>query len=137
MAGEPTGQRMKIRFGDAVVVVLVLAAAFASMFFIAGAVAREKGGTAIVEVNGREAARVVLAENQRKRTLTVEGVDGPSTMVFERGGVRMTRSACRDKICIHMGTIDARGKAIVCLPNRVVIRVVGNRNSGKVDTVTE
>jgi hypothetical protein len=127
----------KLRAGDVVLVVLILVAAVASMFLVSQATANEKGSLAVVEVNGKEVRRVTLGSGQPARTLTVRGWNGPSTFEVRDGRVRMVKSACRDKICIGVGWIDTGGKSIICLPNRVVIRITGTRKSGKIDTVTE
>ena len=131
------GRNWKIRAGDVVIVVLVVAAAAASMVLVSRAHAGERGTLAVIEVNGKEVRRVTLGEGQAARTFNVEGWLGPSTFEVKDGRVRMTKSTCRDKICIGTGWIDAGGRSIICLPNRVVRRVTGNRKSGKVDSVTE
>lgn len=127
----------KLRAGDVVLVVLILIAAAASMLLVSRATATEKGSLAVVEVNGKEVRRVTLGSGQPMRTITVKGWNGPSTFEVKEGRVRMVKSSCRDKICIGMGWIDTDGRSIVCLPNRVVIRVTGKRKSGKIDTLTE
>ncbi len=126
-----------MRAGDVVLVVLILVAAAASMLYVSRATAGEKGSLAVIEVNGKEVRRVTLGSGQPARTITVKGWNGPSTFEIKEGRVRMVKSACRDKICIGVGWIDTAGRSIICLPNRVVIRVTGNRKSGKIDAVTE
>jgi hypothetical protein len=119
-------------------VVLMLAAAAFSMVMVSRANAGEKGSIAIIEINGKEVKRVALGDGQASRQFKVEGVHGKSTLEVKDGRVRMVSSACRDKICIGVGWIDSQGKSVVCLPNRVVIRVTGKRGGkGKIDTVTE
>ena len=82
--------------------------------------------------------RVALGAGQARRDFTVAGVQGRSTFQVSDGRIRMVRSACRDKICVGVGWIDTPGRSIVCLPNRIVIRVTGKRGGGgKVDSVTE
>ena len=108
------------------------------MVLVSRANAGEKGSLAIVEVNGKEVMRVALGAGQARRQFTVKGVLGPSTLMVQSGRVRMVKSTCRDKICVGAGWVDSPGKSIVCLPNRVVIRVTGRRGGGgKVDSVTE
>lgn len=127
-----------MRPGDIVLVIFMLAAAAASMFLVSRANAGEKGSLAIVEVNGRETMRIALGDGQAERTFRVRGMSGPSTFEVVGGRVRMVKSACRDKLCIGVGLIDVPGRAIVCLPNRVTIRVTGRRGgNGGVDSVTE
>ena len=137
MALRKAEKSWNMRAGDVVVVVLVLAAAITSMALVSRAHAGEKGSLAIVEVNGREVRRVAMGDSQASRKFTVRGWQGPSTLEVKGGRVRMLESACRDKICIGMGWVDTSGRSIICLPNRVVIKVTGNRKSGKVDTITE
>jgi len=138
LSKRPVRSRGGIRPGDIVLVVLMVVAAAASMVLVSQANASEKGSLAIVEVNGREVMRVALGAGQASRDFTVKGVQGPSTFNVADGRVRMVRSDCRDKICVGVGWIDSPGRSIVCLPNRVVIRVTGKRGGGgKVDSVTE
>lgn len=127
----------RVKAGDLVVVVLVVVAAAASLLVLSNARAGEKGSLAVVEVNGRESRRFELSQDQPRREFTVRGWLGPSTFEIENGRVHMVRSDCRDKICVGMGWADSPGASIVCLPNRVVIRIAGSRKPGRVDTVTE
>jgi hypothetical protein len=127
----------KVTTGDVVLTTLVVVASIVSMVLIARATAGEKGSTAVVEVNAKKVLRIELSANQPSKTYTVRGMGGPSTIEVEKGRVRMIASTCRDKICVGTGWVDAPGKNIVCLPNRVVVTITGERKPGRVDTVTE
>lgn len=127
----------RLRVGDIVVVVVVVTASVVSMFAVAQARPGAPGAEAIVEVNGREVHRFVLSDGQPRREIRVEGMNGPSTVVIEDGRAFMLESTCRDKICIGMGRVDSSGQSVVCLPNRVVIRIVGSRKPSSVDSVSE
>lgn len=130
----------RAKVADAVLVLLLVVASAASLVLLSRANAGEKGSMAVVEVNGKEVKRVALGDGQKTRTLIVRGVNGASTIEVKGGRVRMLESRCRDRICIRQGWIDSRGETIVCLPNRVVIRVTGKRGTGgggQVDSVTE
>ncbi|MHB8895152.1 MAG: NusG domain II-containing protein [Candidatus Geothermincolia bacterium] len=128
----------RMKPADIVLVVLFVAAAAVSLFLVSRANAGEKGTLAIIEVNGKEVKRIAIGEGQPARKFVVRGVDGTSTVVVKDGRIRMVQSHCRDKICVGVGWLDSRGKEIICLPNRVVVRVTGKRGgNGKVDTVTE
>lgn len=127
----------KMRVADVVIVVLILVASVVTMVALAQARTGGKGQAAVVEVNGKEVMRVALSESTRKKIITVHGWHGTNTVEFDHGRVRVREATCRDKICIGRGLVGSPGDAIVCLPNRVVIRVTGTRQKGKVDTVTE
>lgn len=46
------------------------------------------------------------------------------------GAVRMISADCPDQVCVHSVPITANGGSIVCLPNRVVLKIVNARDSG-------
>jgi hypothetical protein len=110
---------------------LVLGIVVLAVMLITGSVARAggPGAEAIVEVNGHEVMRVPLANDAEYE---VQGFAGPSHFSVEGGEIYMVDSTCPDKLCIDMGWISRSDTSIVCLPNRVVIRVAGK---GDIDTV--
>lgn len=130
--------KSRIKPGDIVLIVLLVAAGFALLFSYSRASASEKGSIAVVEVNGREVKRIALGDGQELREFKINGVNGITLVEVQGGRVRVHKSECRDKICIGEGWVDTAGRAIVCLPNRVVVRVTGRRGGkGKVDSITE
>ena len=131
------GRFWGLRVADVVAVCLVLVAAVGTMVFLTGSRSSTRGGLAVIEVNGRVVNRIVLGEDAKKTTYKVKGRNGVSVIEVQGGKVHMLESACRDQICVGMGWVDRAGQAVVCLPNRVVIRITGSRNGSKVDTVTE
>lgn len=57
-------------------------------------------------------------------TISVEGKY--SNLIQISGGrVAIIKSNCPGEDCIHSGWIDSTGRSIVCLPNKVEIRVLG------------
>ncbi len=51
-------------------------------------------------------------------------------LVIEDGYCYMKEAECPDHLCIKQGKIDKVGQTIVCMPNRVVVTVVGGDTSG-------
>jgi len=70
----------------------------------------------------------------QKKLLEVPGPLGNTTVIIRDGQVWIQDSPCREKICIKMGKIKRPGEQAVCLPNRVIIEIEGNRKS--IDAVT-
>ena len=61
---------------------------------------------------------------------TISSADGgENVLVVEGGGARMESASCPDGLCVNMGTIRCNGESIVCLPNKVVARVVGGEEA--------
>lgn len=50
-------------------------------------------------------------------------VNGTNTVVIENNQVYMKDANCPDKLCIHQGRISDSGRDIICLPNKIIIKV--------------
>lgn len=84
-----------------------------------------KGDGAAVEVlvDGKVIAGYSLSE---KGTYEIEGTNGSNILIIENGSAYMFDADCPDKLCVHMGKISKAGEAIICLPNKIVVRVAMN-----------
>jgi hypothetical protein len=60
------------------------------------------------------------------RTVLVEGPIGRTRILIYGGMVWVDDSPCRDRICVQMGKKKRAGEQIICLPNRVVVEVMGD-----------
>ena len=109
---------------DFVLIALILIAAAASFFTIG----RRSGGTVLeVSVEGRLYGTYPLSEDR-----IIEIGDG-NVAEISRGEAFMRDASCPGRDCVHSKHIDERGGQIVCLPNRVIMRVGGPPD--QVDTV--
>lgn len=54
---------------------------------------------------------------------TVQGELGEMKIEINSGKVRVKDSSCPLKICVREGWIDSSGGEIICVPNRVVVKV--------------
>jgi len=111
--------------GDKILLILSLGLGLGSMGI--SRFHREVGSQVCVEANGIIVAQVDLFEN---RQVVVAGAIGKTVVKIANGKVRVLSSACPEHICVETGNIDKVGDTIVCVPNRVVVRVVG---TGKVN----
>jgi len=44
--------------------------------------------------------------------------------------VSMTYSTCKNQVCVNTGAISQTRDAIVCLPNKIVVEIVGGSGKG-------
>ena len=102
--------------GDLFLVLGVLALAVVLILEPWGRAAPGSATEVVVEVNGREVLRLPLGE---KGQYELDGFRGPFLFRVEDGGV-------------GMGWVIRPGQAVVCLPNRVTLRLEGD---GGVDAV--
>ncbi len=87
----------------------------------------EKGDYAVVTVDGAEIARYPLYED---REVTIEGVGGKNTLKISNGHADVTEADCPDKVCVDHRSISNKGETIVCLPHKVVVKIVGETDGG-------
>ena len=112
------------------------------------------GAKVIIESGGDLYARYPLSED---RTVVVPApkqtaVDAPAadqdgaasaqydyynTVVISGGKVSVTEASCKNQVCVKHAAISRSGESIVCLPNRLVVRIDnGSGEGGGYDSVT-
>ena len=62
---------------------------------------------------------------QIDQTFPVEGENGTNVITVSGGKIGVTEADCPDHYCMHRGMCNS-GAQIVCLPNRLVIKFVGD-----------
>jgi len=90
------------------------------------------GETASVAVANRVVKKIPLAVEENH---SVTGAIGPMTLRVSKNGVQVIHSQCPEKICIRQGAISRRGQLIVCVPNRMIVAIDGEKEHS-LDAVT-
>ncbi len=91
-----------------------------------------------IELKG-EIVRIVNLSKVDDSIVTIPLEHGDAQMEVKQGAIRllpMPESVCPRKICSHTGWIKRAGETIICVPNRLVIRLVGKSDT-QVDAVTK
>ena len=60
--------------------------------------------------------------------LTVTCGSGYNIITIQGNSISVTDANCPDKVCIHTGKISGSGIPIICLPNRLEIKVISGNN---------
>lgn len=114
--------KLTFRKGDllAIVFVLVLAAAVA-LFFVPN---RGTTENAMVQIfrDGKLMQELSLEGDQ---SILITG-EYENTVVIRDGRACIAQSTCPGEDCVHSGWISSPGRSVVCLPNRVEIRITGS-----------
>ena len=113
------------------VAVLILGAlATACVFYISGS----RGDRVIVYVDGSPVGEYPLSEDAG---VDINGYGGGSNrLVIKDGSAFVEEASCPDKLCIHQGRISKEGQELICLPNRVVVRISG-KDGSEYDALTQ
>lgn len=111
-----------------IILLAVLIAGFALFISLSG----EEGAYVIIETPSAE-YRYSL---EKDRDIAVEGELGEFLLRIEDGRLRALESACPAQICVHREWISRAGDSIICVPNRIVARIVAEDEEA-VDAVIE
>lgn len=110
-----------VRRADLFLAGLIVAAAVTGMLFWRIKAGTQTGSIVTVYRDG-EIVREVPLDSEAE--FTVEGAYTNQVLVKD-GSVSVTASDCPGNDCVHSGAIHDSGRSIVCLPNRVEIRIEG------------
>lgn len=106
------------RISDGILlVILVLITAISPRFLPAGLV----GEMLIVQTP--DSVREISLDTEGR--YPVKGPLGTAYLVIHKGQAHLENAPCPLKICETMGPIDRSGEVIVCIPNRIVVKVRG------------
>ncbi len=95
------------------------------LILMASKFGKPKGSLVEISVRGKVYMKQSLNQDA---IVDVPGLLGNTVVKISNQRVSILSSPCRDKICVHMGTIDAHGGVLVCVPNEVSVRVVSDTN---------
>ena len=107
---------------DIILIGVLLIISLSVLFFVF--LTREEGAVADVYVDGVKVAEYPLS---------IDGVyyinNGSNVLVIEDGAAYMREANCPDKFskngCVNTGKISYVGQTIVCLPNKIIVEIVG------------
>ena len=116
-------REMKLTFckGDIFAVSLVAAVAILVGVLFWTSVGAKEGSMVSVYQDGKLIKEISLSDTTE---FTVEG-DYTNVISVKDGKAAITESDCPGTDCVHSGWIHDAGRSIVCLPNRVEIRIEG------------
>ena len=115
-------------WGDALATAFVLLLAGLSFLLFYGG---QSGGalTATVTVEGETIGVYPLVGLEEELLLTPEGLPYPLSIRLTREGAEVAWTDCPGKDCLHTGKITRSGESIVCLPNRLTVRLSGGNGA--------
>jgi hypothetical protein len=117
---------MKLKKGDmflvAILSLFVLSILAFNLFF------QKNGQTVEISVDGK----IVAVKNINKdEQIKLEH----NIITIKNGKVAMEESNCPDQLCVKHTPLKKSGE-IICLPNRVIVKIISNKDSkSKVDVV--
>jgi len=78
-------------------------------------------GEAMLEVTSGSSVIGIYSLNEDREI----SIEDKNIIVIKDGQAYMAEADCPDKLCVNSKPISSRGQSIVCLPNRVVLKIIG------------
>ncbi|NLU25420.1 MAG: NusG domain II-containing protein [Clostridiales bacterium] len=119
--------KLKPCWWDALVAAVVLLLAVGAFWGFYGFHSGSGNLTAVITHRGEEVERVALASLSAEETITVEGTYTVN-IVLAPDGVSVSSATCPTQDCVHTGKITRAGQSIVCLPEQVIVQLVGAKS---------
>jgi hypothetical protein len=92
--------------------------------------------TAYIYSNNKLVGEYVLTDDY-KDVVKIESETGYNIMHIEDGQIWIHEASCPDKICIYQGKISKNGEMIVCIPNRMFIKIVDENDESEIDFIAD
>lgn len=121
-----------IRKADIVLLILLVIIGLASTVFVTAS--KSGGDTVLIEKNGELFGTYSLFENKEINVPAFDSVGTDLQVSIKDGSVRVTESGCANQICVKHSAINQAGESIICLPNRVIVKIEGE--GGGYDAIT-
>ena len=106
---------MKLRIGDMIIALVVIS--LGVMIWAFPLFGGENGG--FVEIKHEDKVKTLSLSVDA--SLSVGGCD----ILIEKAKVKVSDATCPDHVCIKTGEIHRAGQSIVCVPNKVSIKITG------------
>lgn len=87
----------------------------------------------VIQVDGEEKYSFPYRQEGRDEYVDVLGVNGVTRVHLRDGQVSIVESACPDKTCVARGWSKRPSKQLICLPNRVIVKIVGVEEEADID----
>ncbi len=123
MKSNPSGDRPFFRRWDLLVIGLLLLSAITISTVLR---LTQQKGTLQIEIfrNNQPVQTIVLPTADTK----IAVADTQLVLQLKNNTVWVSETDCTDRTCQKIGAISEAGQAIVCLPNRVVVKITGQTN---------
>lgn len=92
-----------------------------------------KHNTLYVEVysEGKLYKKLPLNKDSVDTSITIDNELGENIIEINNEQVKITDADCHDKICVKAHAISKPGESVICLPHKLVVRIIGE---GKQET---
>lgn len=122
--------------GDKYLIIFIIVISILSLVYVKkAAISYEKKYIAI-QVDGKEYKKVFFGPEVVGEKIPIKTKFGYNLIEIGDGKVRVIEADCPDKLDVKQGYISKPGEVIVCLPNRLVIEIKGEKKDKEIDSIS-
>ncbi|AFS78017.1 hypothetical protein DUF1312 [Gottschalkia acidurici 9a] len=122
---------------DKYLAALIILLSLSSMIYIKNIATNKGNKYAVIEVDGKEYKKITFSNDNEKKHLEIKTQYGYNKVEIQGEKVRVIDADCPDKLDVKQGWISSVDEVIVCLPNRLVIEIRGEKNSqDEIDSIS-
>lgn len=118
---------MRMKFGDLILIVLLLFASFLPLVFFHVQQSNENNVVttkyAIVKIKGKEVERFDLTKKQHILKTYYPNKKQYNIIEINHGRIRVKEDNSPDQIAVRTGWIDTVGQTSICLPHQLIITI--------------
>lgn len=133
-------RRFRFLPGDLVIIamILIFCVVFWLGIFLQGKYSEKKERYVRITQDGNLVLEIKLSLIREPVDYLIYGKDGNIVVHLSSDEVYIKESPCEDQICVKTGVLKKVGDGAVCLPNRVVVQIIGGEeDAGEVDAVAK
>ncbi len=114
--------------GDKIVIIITIIIALLGMLTINFFIYNDSAKGVLIEVNGEEYAKYNFNDISSIEYIEIKTQYGYNKVEINNKKVRVIEASCPDKLDVKAGWISKTNQMLVCLPNKVLIRIIGKNN---------
>ena len=122
--------------GDKYLIVFIIIISIVSLFYVKNAALDYRQKYVSIQVNGKEVKKIIFDKKVIGKKIPMNTEFGYNLIEIGDGEVRVIDADCPDKLDVKQGFISKPGQVIVCLPNRLVIEIIGIDNEEDIDYIS-
>ncbi len=113
---------VKLKWGD-FVVFFIIASVISVMFVLS--IPKDDGSPLYAQIikDGEILYEISLSDIEGQEEFSLDGRD--VIIIAEKDRIRFVESDCRDQICVFTGWISHSNQIAACLPNRILVKIIG------------
>lgn len=112
------------RYDISLIVIIVIINCFL-IYYNSKNIVYSENNKAMIYSDNKLVGEYVLSKDFQDE-FTIKTENGYNTIKIENKKIWIKDADCPDKYCQHQGEISGDGQVIVCLPNKLLIKIVGN-----------